>query len=158
MPAWYGVGSGISAFLEVRKEAGLALLRRMFREFRLFRLIVDEVEKTLLQVDLKIAHEYAQLVEDIAARDLVFGLLQDEHALTVQMLLQVSEGRDIAERFAGLRARLARKLLNIAQANRLQVQLLRSYRRARSDAEQDSIKAPLLLSINCIASGFGSTG
>ncbi len=30
---WYGVGSGISSFLEVRKERGEALLRRMFREF-----------------------------------------------------------------------------------------------------------------------------
>ena len=45
---WYGVGSGIASFIDVRKERGLALLRRMFAESRLFRLIVDEVEKTML--------------------------------------------------------------------------------------------------------------
>ena len=30
---WYGVGSGIASFLNVRKERGEALLRRMFEEF-----------------------------------------------------------------------------------------------------------------------------
>jgi phosphoenolpyruvate carboxylase len=51
-----------------------------------------------------------------------------------------------------------RKLPSIAHANRQQVQLLRRYRAARNEAEKESYKAPLLLSINCIASGFGSTG
>ena len=68
VPGWFGVGSGISAFLQVRKEPGLMLLQRMFGEFRLFRLIVDEVEKTLLQVDMAIARDYAALVEDSAVR------------------------------------------------------------------------------------------
>lgn len=158
MPAWYGVGSGIAAFVAVRKEAGLTLLRRMFRDFRLFRLIVDEVEKTLLQVDLDIAREYASLVEDAAARDLVFGLLEEEYALTTRMLLEVSGASQIGARFEGLRERLARKLPSIAHANRHQIELLRRYRSSRSDEERESYKAPLLLSINCIASGFGSTG
>jgi phosphoenolpyruvate carboxylase len=158
MPAWYGVGSGMAAFLTVRKEAGLALLRRMFCDFRLFRLIVDEVEKTLLQVDLDIAREYASLVEDAGARDLILGLLEDEYALTTRMLLEVSGGREIGARFAGLRGRLVRKLPSIAQANRHQIELLRRYRLSRSAEERESYKAPLLLSINCIASGFGSTG
>src|SRR6185295_3500553 len=52
---WYGVGTAIVSLLEVRGDEGLALLRRMFNESRLFRLIIDEVEKTLLLVDLDIA-------------------------------------------------------------------------------------------------------
>src|SRR2546427_12300040 len=47
LPGWYGVGSGLQTFLEVRGTRGEALLKRMFNESRLFRLIVDEVEKTL---------------------------------------------------------------------------------------------------------------
>jgi len=158
MPGWYGVGSGIAAFLAVRKESGLALLRRMFRDSRLFRLIVDEAEKTLLQVDLGIAREYAELVDDAAVRGDIFGLLEAEYRLTAQMLLEVSGGREIAQRFPQMRSRLRRKLPSIAQANRQQVQLLRRYRAARNEEERESYKAPLLLSINCIASGFGSTG
>jgi phosphoenolpyruvate carboxylase len=158
MPAWYGVGSGIAAFVAVRKESGLALLRRMFRDFRLFRLIVDEVEKILLQVDLGIAREYAELVEDPAVRDGVFRLMEEEHRLTERMLLEVSSGREIGERFVGMRGRLARRLPSISHANRHQVQLLRRYRSSRSAEDRESCKAALLLSINCIASGFGSTG
>ena len=49
---WYGVGSGVASFIDVRKERGLALLRRMFAESQLFRMVVGEVEKTLCLVDL----------------------------------------------------------------------------------------------------------
>src|SRR2546426_5712449 len=35
--------SGLATFLEVRGGRGAALLQRMFAEFRLFRLILDEV-------------------------------------------------------------------------------------------------------------------
>ena len=158
LPGWYGIGSGIAAFLEVRKQQGLQLLRRMFEDSRLFRLIIDEAEKTLLQVDLALAHEYAGLVEDAAVRESVFGTMEREYHLTAQMLLRVSGGRQIAERFPQLRTRLARKLPSIAQANRQQIELLRRYRTARNEAERETFKAPLLLSINCIAAGFGSTG
>ena len=158
IPGWFGVGSGLGAFLQVRKDPGLRLLQRMFREFRLFRLIVDEVEKTLLQVDMAIAGDYAALVEDPAVRASIFDSLEREYRLTSDMLLKVSGGRRIAERFPILRERLARKLPSIAQANRQQVELLRRYRGARQDAEKESYKAPLLLSVNCIAAGFGSTG
>ncbi len=46
--SWYGVGSAIQNFIAVRGDKGEALLKRMFHESRLFRLIVDEVEKALL--------------------------------------------------------------------------------------------------------------
>jgi phosphoenolpyruvate carboxylase len=158
VPGWFGVGSGLSAFLQVRKEPGLTLLQRMFREFRLFRLIVDEVEKTLLQVDMAIARDYSSLVEDPGVREAIFRVLEREYRLTSDMLMEVSGGRRIAERFPVLRARLARKLPSIAHANRQQVELLRRYPGARQEAEKESYKAPLLLSVNCIAAGFGSTG
>lgn len=155
---WYGVGSGIAAFLEVRKERGRTLLRRMFNDFRLFRLIVDEVEKILLQVDLEIAREYAELLDDPKAREAVFRMIEREYHLTCEMVLEVSAEREIAERFPQLRSRLARRLPSICQANRQQVELLRRYRAAKDEKEKEAWKAPLLLSINCIASGFGSTG
>jgi phosphoenolpyruvate carboxylase len=85
-------------------------------------------------------------------------VLEREYRLTSDMLLKVSGGRKIAERFPILRERLARKLPSIAQANRQQVELLRRFRGARQEAEKESYKAPLLLSVNCIAAGFGSTG
>jgi len=74
------------------------------------------------------------------------------------MLLQISGGGQIAERFPRLRSRLARKLPVLGDANRQQVELLRRYRAAAEGDEKESYKAALLVSINCIAGGLGSTG
>jgi hypothetical protein len=38
------------------------------------------------------------------------------------------------------------------------VELCLPPRAARQEAEKEAYKAPLLLSVNCIAAGFGSTG
>ena len=158
LTGWYGVGSAIAAFLAVRKERGLELLKRMYEESRLFRLIIDEVEKTLAQVDLDIARGYAELVADRQLRETVFGQIEHELRLTTQMVLRVSGGSEIAERFPQFRERLARRLPAINQVGRQQIELLRLYRQAATDGERRGYLVPLLLSINCIASGFGATG
>lgn len=155
---WYGVGSGIKNFLEIRGEAGQALLRRMFNDSRLFRLVMDEVEKMLLIVDLSVARGYAGLVADEDARDTIFSLIEKEYRLTEEMVLRVSGDDQIAERFPDFCRLLKDRLPTINEVNREQVELLRRFRSAKSEAEREHYKAPLLLSINCIAAGLGATG
>jgi len=157
VPGWYGVGSGLGTFLQVRGARGEALLKRMFEDSRLFRLIVDEVEKTLAYVDLDIAREYAGLVADPSVRKAIFPLIEEEYRRTVNAILRVTSGRTIAERFPQYQQRVARRLPTLAQVNRQQIELLRRYR-ATSGREQEDQLAPLLLSINCVAAGFGTTG
>ena len=86
-------------FLEVRGEEGEALLARMFRDSRLFRLIMDEVEKTLLFVDLDIAGAYAGLVAEPQVRDTIFAMIEREYRLTAEMVRKVSGEAAIGERF-----------------------------------------------------------
>jgi phosphoenolpyruvate carboxylase len=154
LSGWYGLGSGIKAFLDVRKERGLELLKRMFREARLFRLILDDVERTLSQVDLPIAREYAGLVEDPAVREPIFAQVTEEYRLTGEMILRISGGACIAERFPQFRRRLTRRLQTLNEVSREQVHLLRAHR-AKSSEE---VRTALLMSINCAAAGFGATG
>jgi phosphoenolpyruvate carboxylase len=155
---WYGVGSAISQFLDVRKERGLELLRRMFDESRIFRLVIDEVEKTLLQIDINIAREYACLVPDAQMRDEIFSMVEHEYRLTTDMVLKVSGAAKLAQRMQQFRSRLARRLPTINQVTRQQIELLRLYRGADDEKTKLAYQVPLLLSINCIASGFGATG
>jgi phosphoenolpyruvate carboxylase len=154
LSGWYGMGSGIKAFLDVRKERGLELLRRMFREARLFRLILDDVERTLLQVDLAIAREYAGLVEDEKVREPIFAQVEEEYRLTSEMILRISGGACIAERFPQFRRRLTRRLKTLNEVSREQVHLLRAHRAGSSE----ELRIALLMSINCAAAGFGATG
>ena len=147
------MGTGLATFLEVRGGRGAALLQRMFAEFRLFRLILDEVEKTLAYVDLDLAREYAGLVADDWVRAEIFTLVADEFHRTVDAVRRVAGCTELAERFPQFRRRLASRLPMLNQVNRQQAELLRRYR-----AGQDDALAALLLSINCIAAGFGTTG
>jgi phosphoenolpyruvate carboxylase len=155
---WYGVGSALRSFLEVRGGGGEALLRRMFEDSRVFRLIVDEVEKTLLLVDLDIARDYASLVADDTASASIFALIETELALTREMVRSVSGGTEIAERFPEFRRALASRLPTINEVNRIQVELLRRFRAAEGEAEREAVKSALLLSINTVAAGLGATG
>jgi phosphoenolpyruvate carboxylase len=154
---WYGVGSGIASFIDVRKERGLALLRRMFAESELFRMIVSEVEKTLGLVDLDIAREYAGLVS-ADVREAIFGMIEAEYALTRKMILKITEEKEIAQRFPAYRGRLEHRLATINKVNREQVELLRGFRACANELSKEAYKSNLLLSINCIASGLGATG
>ena len=158
VPGWYGVGSGILTFLQIRGDRGEALLTRMFNNSRLFRLVVDEVEKTLSYVDLAIAREYAALVPEAGARDAVFQLIEEEYHRTVEAVLRISGGTELAERFPRFRRRLMRRLPTTNQICRQQIELLRRFRESGSDRTQEELLSALLLSINCIAAGFGATG
>ncbi|ACA20814.1 Phosphoenolpyruvate carboxylase [Methylobacterium sp. 4-46] len=155
---WYGVGSGLMSFLDVRGEAGEALLRRMFAESRLFRLVLDEVEKTLLTVDLDIARDFAGLVPDARVREEIFSMIAEEYHLTRRMVVRVSGDAEVAERFPQYRGRLTERLPVINQVSREQVELLRRFRGETDEVRRETFKSALLLSINCIAVGFGATG
>jgi len=153
IPGWYGVGTGLATFRDVRGARGEALLGRMFADCRLFRLIVDEAEKTLAYVDLDIARAYADLVADPWVRNELVSLVADEYHRTVEAVRRLTGAGALAERFPQFRARLARRLPTLNQVNHQQIELLRRYRGGHDDA-----LPALLLSINCIAAGFGTTG
>jgi phosphoenolpyruvate carboxylase len=158
VPGWYGVGSGILTFLQVRGQRGSALLDRMFSESRLFRLIVDEVEKTLTYVDLEIAREFAELVPDSSVRKNILEMVEEEYHRTMEAVLKISRASDLAERYPRFRRRLARRLPIINQVSRQQIELLRRFRESGGDKRQEEQLSALLLSINTIAAGFGATG
>ncbi|MEE8264221.1 MAG: phosphoenolpyruvate carboxylase [Gammaproteobacteria bacterium] len=155
VPGWYGIGTGLERFITVRGGLGEQLLGRMFNESRLFRLIVDEAEKTLPQVDLAIAREYADLVPDRSVRDEIFSMIEDEYHRTVKMILQIT-GQGLCERFPRFRRRLGRRLPTLNQIGYEQVKLIKRFRRAKKVKQSDLV--PLLLSINCVAEGLGWTG
>jgi phosphoenolpyruvate carboxylase len=155
LPGWYGVGTALAT---LRAEGGGALLSELFERSRLFRLVVDEVEKTLFLVDLEIARAYAALVDDAHARESVFALVAEERATTEREVLLLSGAGRIAERFPAFRRRLGRVLPLVGEVNLQQVKLLRQFRSRESDARRRGVLVPLLLSMTCIASGLGWTG
>ncbi len=156
---WYGVGTALEAFQRVRGPDGKALLREMFRQCRIFRLIMDEAEKTLCLADMEIAQAYAGLVPEREAAEQIFARISQEQQRTLAALAEVSEEPRLGVRFPAYLRRLEARLPLIDQANRLQVSLLGEWRATAQDSrDQERILVPLMLSMNCIAAGLGWVG
>jgi phosphoenolpyruvate carboxylase len=154
VPAWYGIGSAIDHFTGVRGEEGWQLLRRMFAESRLFRLVVDEAEKALAFVDLEVSRAYADLVEDAAVRDRICSMIEREYRLSERMVLAVTGEAQLAERFRRFSRKLNRRRDILRHAGLAQARLVGRFRRERNR----EVLVPLLLSINCVSAGLGWTG
>jgi phosphoenolpyruvate carboxylase len=158
VPSWYGLGSALLTFKELN-EPNTDTLSRLFRNSKLFRLVIDEAEKTLSQVDLSIAKEYSELVTNDTVRQQIFGLIEDEYHLTVEQVLSVSGSNLLAERFPRFRRKLTRRLPTVNLIGREQMRLIRHFRNLpENDPERKRVLIPLLMSINCIATGLGWTG
>ncbi|MFK8069212.1 MAG: phosphoenolpyruvate carboxylase [Gammaproteobacteria bacterium] len=159
VPGWYGLGSALESYVSDNGAEGTKLLREMFENSRLFRLVIDEAEKTLVHVDMEIAREYANLVQDADLRERIFSMIEVEYLKTVEQVLLVSGGETLAERFPRFRRKLKRRLVTINQIGREQVGLIKQFRGSNNTgSEREKELIPLLLSINCIASGLGWTG
>ena len=159
LTGWYGIGRALQAFIDVRGGEGRRLLAALFAESPVFRLIVDEAEKTLYQADMEIAALYAELAPaEVPAADILTSVRQ-EYDRTCAELQSLTGSGEIAERFPSFRQRMDRVRELVAATNRQQVELLRDLRRRPADdpAREDTI-VPLLMSMNCIASGLGWTG
>ncbi len=121
---------------------------------RMWRLIVDEVEKSLFQSDMKIAAQYASLVVDDGIRDRIYGAIHAEHDTSRAAVAFFNNGQDAGERFPKMRTRFNRVQSELNQIHTLQVGLLSSIRKSKNTA--DSVA--LMQSMNCIAAGLGWTG
>lgn len=155
---WYGIGWALQSFIDVRGDAGLSLLRRMHEGSRLFRLVIDEVEKSLCVADLDIAGVYVELVPNPMTRDVICGQIREDYGRSRTHLHGITGSDQLAERFPALRHRTecARTLTD--RTNRLQVGLLRRFRELPSDAlEKERLTVPLIMSMSRIATGLGWT-
>ncbi|MEJ6782954.1 phosphoenolpyruvate carboxylase [Aminobacter sp. Piv2-1] len=156
---WYGIGSALNSFVNVRGETGLDLLRQMFERSRFFRLVVDEVDKGLYQTDMDIGRLYAGLVQDRETGERIYRKIAAEYALTRKMISEVNGGLKLSERFPAFKRHFDRIRPQMDSIHRLQVQLLREVRsQDGATAKPKRAVNALLLSINCISAGLGWTG
>ena len=152
---WYGFGTAIKTFREYRGAAGDTTLKTLWDQSRVFRLIVDEVEKSIHLTDLKIAKSYSELVEDEAVRSEIFEKIELEYQSAYEAVLWLSGGNETAERFPKLYSQAARASDLLKQSHSLQVELLKKHRNTQTETETSPV---LLQTMNCIATGLGWTG
>jgi phosphoenolpyruvate carboxylase len=89
LPGWFGLGSALER--QAASPAGLEGLRGMYREWRFFRLLIDNTQLTLGKADLGIARVYTGLVESDELRERIFERIAAEFRRTEKWVLAVAE-------------------------------------------------------------------
>jgi len=151
LPGWYGLGSGLAA---AERAAGIAGLRRAYREWPLLATLLDNAEMSLAKTDRAIAARYLALGgrDDLTARVLA------EYDLTRRLVLAVTEhGRLLADRPVLSRAVVLRDPY-VDALSYLQLRALSGLRADNSSQERESLERLLLLTVSGVAAGLQNTG
>ena len=151
---WYGFGSALATFRRFHQAEGDKLLRRMVQESRVFRLIVDETEKSLFHADMAVAARYRALVADAAVGDDILGRIRQEYEDSRAAVIFLNGGQEIGLRFPNMSARFDRVRGQLDRVHDLQIRLLRDNR----DHPGQGVPVALMQTMNCISAALGWTG
>lgn len=148
LPGWYGLASGIDAYLQ---EGGdIETLQEMYANWPFFQTTLDNAALAIARTDMEIAAEYAALA-DADIRERIFPQLREEHERAAELVLSITN-RDHLTDQEWLRESLERRNPYVDPLNLLQVRLLED-----SDRSPEEERA-LRLTINGIAAGMKNTG
>ncbi|MGH9397779.1 MAG: phosphoenolpyruvate carboxylase [Terriglobia bacterium] len=156
LPSWYGVGFAFDEFVRLHAPHGLDRLRRMYRGWPFFSVLVDNAEISLAKTDLYIAGRYAALVKPASVREKIFNRIQEEYERTVRRTLEIREGHHLLERQPVLAESIRLRNPYVDPLNFLQLRFLERW---RTDGHASPELLHLLqITVGGIAFGMKSTG
>ena len=160
LPGWYAVGTALEGLMDSDPAAFQSLCDQAAHWPPLAYLLMN-VSTSVLQADLGLMREYAQLVDDQAVRDRIFGMIEAEYLRTHRMLEKIF-GTDLLARRPRLSRVLKSRNEGLALLHRQQIELLRRWRAEEHgdghDQSTDPLFIELLVTVNAIASGLRTTG
>ncbi|HEX8796790.1 MAG TPA: phosphoenolpyruvate carboxylase [Polyangiaceae bacterium] len=157
VPGWFGAGRGLRALL---RERGLAYVRRMRERWPFFASTLDAIAAALAIADMRIAAEYAGLVEDRTLARTTYCTIALDHGRAVRAVCAILDRPDLLARQSTLSRSIELRNPYVDPMTFAQVDLLRR-KRALVRAGQHvphSLERALLLTINGVAAGLRNTG
>lgn len=162
LPGWYGLGWALAG-MEQRDPAGFAALAAAKAEVTRWppvHYLVSNAATAWATASPAVMARYAALLPDAALRQRLMGMILDEHARTGAMLAALYGG-PVSVRRPAVQAGIDRRDAALAPLHEAQIVLLGHWRAARDAGDEGAAAALLprvLLSVNAIAAGLGSTG
>jgi len=158
LPAWYGLGTAMERWAG-GEDKRIAKLKAMYKNWPFFRALMSNTQMSLFKADMGIASEYAELCEDRDVAKRVYGMINAEHQRTVRHVLEAAQAAELLEENPTLALSLSRRNPYLDPLNHIQITLLHRTRdESVSEDQRDRWLAPLLRSINAIATGMRNTG
>lgn len=158
LSGWYGVGSAL-AELQQADPAAFAELGRHLIGWAPLHYILSNAATSVAIADPEVMGWYADLVTDAALRATLLQRIVAEYEQTSTMLEAVYGGQ-LADRRPNVHALAQVRAPALRTLHRQQIGLLRQWRarKAQGDPAAGDLLPQLLLTINAIAGGLGSTG
>ena len=131
----------------------------MYRDWSFFNALIDNAQLDVAKADMGIAELYASLVEPIELRERFFGWIKEEHHLSSQMIISVTEQDGLLTNMSAIKTSIERRNPYVDPLNFMQVALLRELRQLdEGDEIWRSTLDATLATINGIAAGMKTTG
>ncbi|MEY4479788.1 MAG: hypothetical protein RLZZ267_466 [Bacillota bacterium] len=158
LPAWYAAGTGLQSFYN-NDPARLQTLRTMYEQWSYFRGLIDNLQMALAKADLLIAKEYSKMIKRAEVQERIFGLIEEEYALTSKLLLEITGQQEILDNVPVIQDSIKLRNPYVDPLSYLQVQLVTELRALREKEQDDpELLREVLLTINGIAAGLRNTG
>ncbi|MBB5911291.1 phosphoenolpyruvate carboxylase [Nocardia transvalensis] len=154
LPGWYGTGSAIEQWVGGDPER-VARLSDLYRRWPFFRTVMSNLAQVMAKADMDIAASYAELVEDTALRDTIFGMIREEFDRTARMHAAVTGSDQLLADNPALAESIRNRFPYLEPLNQMQVDLLRR-RRAGDDSEL--VERGILLTMNGLATALRNSG
>jgi phosphoenolpyruvate carboxylase len=157
LPGWYGLGSAMEEYLR-EEPNGLAVLQTMYDRWPFWSTALDNAQMILAKADLTIARLYADLVEDQAMADRIFGTIAAEYQRTVELICRVTRQSALLERMPVLQKSIQQRNPYVDPLSFVQLVMLRRLRAEESPDAEEELRTGVLESINGVAAGLKNTG
>ncbi|MGP1449696.1 MAG: phosphoenolpyruvate carboxylase [Wolinella sp.] len=155
IPAWFGVGSGISAVVEAHRAE---ILKECYIECPFFKTTIDNIAQALLKVDLSVASLYNEFVKNPEIRGRIWGMINDEYSRTLSGILLIRGERELLENEQSLRESILLRRPYLTALNLFQVELIKKYYTSIYDEQRLRIIEQISSTVVGIAQGIRNTG
>jgi phosphoenolpyruvate carboxylase len=159
LSGWYGVGSALERLQQLDAKA-FEKLTVTLMEWAPLHYLLSNVATSLAATDLEIMREYAGMVENEALRKSFMEPIEKELTRTTHML-ETIYGGTLSARRPNVQRMMELRSDGLRVLHRQQIALLkmwRSYHKMNQPISAEALVPQLLLTVNAIASGLGTTG
>ncbi len=165
LPAWYGVGTALTEFIQAEPEENLKLLRYFYLKWPFFQMVISKVEMTLSKVDLAMAAHFVSELstpEDQPRFQRVFAAIAEEYHRSCGIVLQITGHNRLLDGDLDLQRSVKLRNGTIVPLGFLQVSLLKRLRQYTNQEQsnlvhfrysKEELLRGALLTINGIAAG-----
>ncbi|MDJ0961701.1 MAG: phosphoenolpyruvate carboxylase [Acidimicrobiia bacterium] len=153
LSGWFGLGTALAGLAESDDATYRDLLQHVF-DWPPLHYVVSNAATSIMTSDADVMGMYAALVADDGLRGVFLSRILDERQRTIEILEEIYGG-PLAERRPNIARTLELRAPALRPLHERQVALIREW---RSQPDDEAKLADLLVTVNAIAGGLGSTG